>query len=448
MLLNFYQLGKENFEAAHYPRAEQFLCRFLEMCGPSYDLEKRNEGREMLATSLVKQKRPQEAEKILLSRIDDASEHDKALQATYLLSGLYFDTKNFQKAELYCRKVIEPAEALYGRAHPLFQQSAELLLEIYRSSGDIVSFEAYRSVLSPSSGQIVKGGVAWQKGMALLESHGFSLERMNQEQKSIVLRWAAEKGHENVVHILIETGGGIKDVVNTKDRIGKTALHYASIYGHASIGYILVSQGAEVDIRAACSMNSTHLAAAYDEAEAVKMLLDSGADVNFRTSNGKTPLHQAVESNSLRACEVLLSRNAETEATDSENRTPLFYGCTKNRTEAVKRLLLYRASVNVTDSRGFTPLHYAAAQGYQELAQLLLEHGADVAAQATDGRDSLWFATVGGYSGILLTLLNYGAPIHRTYNNGSKRSTALSYAEKHGPREIAHLLASSEAERE
>jgi len=69
ILGNFYSLGKQHFEAAEYQNAEQFLCRFLTMHGPSPDddYSRRNDAREMLATSLIKQRKLSDAERILLS---------------------------------------------------------------------------------------------------------------------------------------------------------------------------------------------------------------------------------------------------------------------------------------------------------------------------------------------------------------------------------------------
>jgi ankyrin repeat protein len=62
------------------------------------------------------------------------------------------------------------------------------------------------------------------------------------------LPWATENGIESVVLVILETKEGIKDVVNWKDHIGNTALHYASIHGHASITSDLLQNGADIEM--------------------------------------------------------------------------------------------------------------------------------------------------------------------------------------------------------
>jgi len=403
---------------------------------PDDDYSRRNDAREMLATSLIKQRKLSDAERIVLSFIEDTPEKDiRALQSTYSLAEIYLEVGQFDKAESYCQKILKEADQMFGRTHPLFQQSAKLLLEIYRNKGDFIALQAYRSAILP--GRIVRGGFTWQKAIALLNNNGFSLEGMDQQRKANALRWATEKGLENVVLVLLETKDGIKDVVNWKDRIGKTALHYTSAYGHASIASILLQNGANIETRAACSMTSLHLAAHYNEVEVVRVLLDNGADINSKTNDDKTALHNAVESNSVRVVQLMLSRNADIEATDEKKWTPIFWGCKKDRVDAIRLLLLHRANIMARDIEGKTPLHWAAWYGHVALVQLLIAHGADVAAQGVSGGDPLRSATINGRLDIVLILLNYGAPMGLKHNSGM---TALHEAAKRGNLAIVRLL--------
>jgi ankyrin repeat protein len=390
----------------------------------------------MLATSFVKQRKLIEAEKILLLCIEDTRDKDpRALRATYSLAEVYLDAGQFDKAEIYCQKSLREADGVFGRSHPLVQQSGELLLEVYRNKGDFVALEAYRSAISP--GRIVQGGFSWKKAISLLNSNGFSLEGMDRERKANALRWAAEKGLENVLLVLLETKGGIKDVVDSKDRIGKTALHYASAYGHASIASILLQNGASVEITAACTMRALHLAAHYDELEVVRVLLDNGAEINSRTADGKTVLHQAIERNSLPIMQLMLSRNADIEASDKKQRTPIFMACKKNPVDAVRLLLLHRANIMARDSEGNTPLHWAAWYGQFSMVQLLVEHGADLSAKGVHDENPLGLAASNGHTRTVMVLLEYGAPTELRNSSGR---TALHFASKNGNLDIVRLL--------
>ena len=438
ILSKFYSLGKQHFEGADYQSTEQFLCRFLTMdsASPDSDHSRRSEAREMLATSLIKQRKLTEAERVLLSCIDDAPEKNlPAIRSTYSLAEVYLETGQFKKAETYCQRSLKEADEVLGRTHPLVHQSGELLLEIYRNTGDFVALEAYSSTIFP--GCIVPGGFRWKKAVSLLNSNGFSLEGMDRERKSNALRWAAEKGLENVILVLLETKDGIKDIVDLKDRIGKTALHYASAYGHASIANILLQNCADVEIRAACSMKALHLAAHYGEVEVVRVLLDCGAEIDSKTSDGRTVLHHAVEQNSLLIIQLILSRQANIEATDLKQRTPIFWGCHKDRVDAIKLLLLNRANIMARDIEGNTPLHWAACYGQVSLVQLLVEHGADLSAKGVNDENALGLAVSNGHSRTVRILLEYGAP---TEVKNSFGRTALHFAAKSGNLDIVCLL--------
>jgi ankyrin repeat protein len=438
ILSKFYSLGKRHFEAADYQNAEQFLCRFLTMdsTSPDSDHYRRSEAREMLATSLIKQRKLIEAERILLSCIDDAPEKDlRVIRSTYSLAEVYLETGQFDKAETYCQRSLKEADEVLGRTHPLVHQSGELILEIYRSTGDFIALEAYSSTLFP--GRIVPGGFRWKKAVSLLNSNGFSLEGMNRERKSNALRWAAEKGLENVVLVLLDTKDGIKDIIDLKDRIGKTALHYASAYGHASISNILLQNSADVEIMAACSMRALHLAAHYEEVEVVRVLLDRGAEIDSRTSDGKTVLHHAVERSSLPIIQLMLSRQANIEASDLKQQTPIFCCCQKDRVDAIKLLLLHRANVMARDIEGNTPLHWAAWYGQASLVQLLVEHGADLSAKGVNDENALGLAVSNENLRTVTILLEYGAP---TELKNSFGRTALHFAAKNGNLNIVGLL--------
>lgn len=59
---------------------------------------------------------------------------------------------------------------------------------------------------------------------------GFELANTTDESKVYALQWALEKGHTDIIQVLILMNKGIRNVVNKKYRIGKTALYYASLY--------------------------------------------------------------------------------------------------------------------------------------------------------------------------------------------------------------------------
>ncbi|KAK4207684.1 ankyrin repeat-containing domain protein [Rhypophila decipiens] len=96
-----------------------------------------------------------------------------------------------------------------------------------------------------------------------------------------------QQGSEDVVHVLLESG---KIDVNSRNSLGKTALHFA---------------------------------ARVDWDHIVGIFLNLGADTEIRDSDGRTPLFKAVEGKSLKTAGMLLEGGAKVLVTDTEGKSPL-----------------------------------------------------------------------------------------------------------------------------
>ncbi|CAN1250832.1 Acyl-CoA-binding domain-containing protein 2 [Linum perenne] len=57
------------------------------------------------------------------------------------------------------------------------------------------------------------------------------------------LHWAVDRGHRNIVELLVERNAD----VNAKDNEGQTALHYAVVCEREGIAELLVKQNANID---------------------------------------------------------------------------------------------------------------------------------------------------------------------------------------------------------
>jgi len=175
--------------------------------------------------------------------------------------------------------------------------------------------------------------------------------------------------------------------------------------------YLLLSRGADPNVRGWRGQTPLHLAIVYEgtsncRMKAVWLLLKHGADPNARDEHGKTPLHYAAKHCMPNLVELLLKHGADPNARDAEGRTPLylvFERAAGNRWERVMAeltaaaLLRHGADPNARDSEGRTPLHYAAARNslYLKAAEVLVRHGADVNARDRLGRTPLYYAEDG-----------------------------------------------------
>lgn len=113
--------------------------------------------------------------------------------------------------------------------------------------------------------------------------------------------------------------------IDSKDRFGMTALHYAAAYGHAEIVELLLAEGADVDAANAAGGTPLGVAAmGVGASERVaRLLIAKGANVNARNPDGRTVLHKAVMSGNAGVVEVLLSSGADDRIKDKDGKTPL-----------------------------------------------------------------------------------------------------------------------------
>lgn len=87
--------------------------------------------------------------------------------------------------------------------------------------------------------------------------------------------------------------------VNVKDKNGRTPMHWAADYGHASVIELLAKKGADINAKDRFGITPL-LAAVYDgRTSAVKALLAHGANKTIKDSDGKTP-KECAESDEIR----------------------------------------------------------------------------------------------------------------------------------------------------
>jgi ankyrin repeat protein len=120
-----------------------------------------------------------------------------------------------------------------------------------------------------------------------------------------------------------------KTMIHTRDRNGRTPLHY--------------------------SVNSASAKPA-DRVRFVKFLLKEGAVVKGGDKYGSTPLHLCKDKEVL---ELLLKHGGDIHAKDQNGREPLHIMTLSGNVHAMELLLLDSARIDAKDEKGMTPLHYA-----------------------------------------------------------------------------------------
>ena len=159
------------------------------------------------------------------------------------------------------------------------------------------------------------------------------------------------------------------------------------------------------------------IACNYDYIDLAKLLISEGADTNIRGKDGSTALI-AAGSNSQELVEILLSKGADVNA-KMTNGTGVFTQCINGilmgRVSLELAEILIAKGADVDESaktgaiQGYTPLMTAARNNKEELVNLLIKKGADVNAEGGDGSTALSLATKEGHQKIIDILKMNGA---------------------------------------
>ena len=218
---------------------------------------------------------------------------------------------------------------------------------------------------------------AWngQKEMAeLLVAHGADVNARNSRGETPL----AITGNPEVIELLLGLGAecdvftavrlGRQDLianclsadpalVNTKNRRGRTLLRLAAeplFFGDASkrgIVEFLLTNGAEMDLWTAATLNQTEAAAA---------LLDADPSLRDAFDNTVTPLHCAVQSGHLPTVELLVERGAALDPVAHDLMTPTIAALWSDKKEIARYLTAQGANLEAMDNWADKPWIAAA----------------------------------------------------------------------------------------
>jgi len=211
----------------------------------------------------------------------------------------------------------------------------------------------------------------------LLEQNSVDPNTTDTEYGRTPLFWAACNGHEGVMGMLLKQNNIDPNRTGAPD--GQTPLLWAAGNGHEWMVRMLLKQN-DINPNTADKHGRTPLswAAGSGHEGIVRMLLERGSvDPNTAdTAHGQTPLSWAAENGHQGVVRMLLERNdVDPNTADTQHQTPLSWA-TQNGHEGVVRILLERRGIDpntADDEFGRTPLQWAARNGHQGIAKLLQE---------------------------------------------------------------------------
>ena len=176
---------------------------------------------------------------------------------------------------------------------------------------------------------------------------------------------AAQLGDAKKVEALLNAN---PDLVNAKDQnSGGTPLFFAAGYSHKDIVELLLSKGADVNVKD--NLGRTLLF--NSNKDIAELLLSKGADINVKDNLGQTLLFPVALTGNKERVKFFLDQGLDVNARDSSGQTPLFNAAYNGNKDAAELLLSHGADVNVKDNDGKTPLQVAVEKGKTDIADLL-----------------------------------------------------------------------------
>lgn len=146
----------------------------------------------------------------------------------------------------------------------------------------------------------------------LLLRHGADLEMQNNGG-----RMPIHVADEVETLKLVLQNGGKPDA---QDRVGNTALHYATVSKDKERISLLLDSGADVNVQNKAGSAPLHL---VSDSEVSGMLINKGADPNLSDVNGNTPLHLAVRGRHKEIVKMFLDNKADSSKVNNNGKTPL-----------------------------------------------------------------------------------------------------------------------------
>ena len=260
------------------------------------------------------------------------------------------------------------------------------------------------------------------------------------------LAWAARGGHEGIVRMLLEREEVNPDQADA--RYGQTPLLLAAERGHEGIVKLLLGRE-EVNPDQVDEYGRTPLswAAACGHAGVVKMLLER-EEVNpdqADSNGGRTPLSWAAGSGHKGIVRMLLEREDVNpgQSGTKYGKTPVWWAAEGGQEEVVK-ILLEREEVNPNQAdteHGRTPLSWAAGWGHAGVVKMLMKReGVNPdQADAKYGRTPLSWAAGCGREGVVKMLLER-EEVNPDQADTKYGQTPLSWAAKKGHEGVVKVL--------
>lgn len=191
--------------------------------------------------------------------------------------------------------------------------------------------------------------------------------------------------------------------IDSKDRVGNTALIKAAGGGHARTVERILGLGADPRHQNSMGRDALMTSSAKGFEQVSRMLLSRGGDITVKDSEGWSALSIAAF-NGHADVVSLLSSQASPTALDNALLVASFNG----DDEVISRLLGAGANINARSPASMTPLMIAAEGGKLEAVRTLLQNQANPYSETNDGRTAAMLAESKGFEDVQLLIMSPG----------------------------------------
>ncbi|KAM6117439.1 histone-lysine N-methyltransferase EHMT1-like [Phoenicopterus ruber ruber] len=210
--------------------------------------------------------------------------------------------------------------------------------------------------------------------------------KMEHQSKRTPLHAAAESGHVDICHMLIQAGANI----DTCSEDQRTPLMEAAENNHLETVKYLIKAGALVDPKDAEGSTCLHLAAKKGHYDVVQYLLSNGKmDVNCQDDGGWTPMIWATEYKHIELVKLLLAKGSDINIRDNEENICLHWAAFSGCVDIAEILLAAKCDLHAVNIHGDSPLHIAARENRYDCVVLFLSRGSDVTLKNKEGETPL-----------------------------------------------------------
>ncbi|XP_072805527.1 ankyrin repeat domain-containing protein 26-like isoform X2 [Vicugna pacos] len=199
------------------------------------------------------------------------------------------------------------------------------------------------------------------------------------------------------------------NVVDSRDRRNRTALHLACSSGKSSVVTLLIQWKCDLNARDEEGKTALMKAVECQEEVCVTILLKRGADPNLKDNCQNTALHYAVLAENTSIATKLLRYNADIEAINKYNFTPFLLAVRENKEEMVKFLIENGANVHAVDDFQRSALMLAVFHDSPDIVKLLLQKRVNADSRDLHGMSAERYARRNGFKLLYQLIVDYRA---------------------------------------